>query len=439
MVYIKRWLNIDEWITFDDDVLNRKSFWESLANLIDNSNNDSLVISINSDWWEGKSYFLHMWKNFLITEKNYRVIYFDAFKNDFLEDPFIALLWEIMKSYNDDKTSLWKITDKWKNVLKSIVPLSWKILARIALWWDIESVDNQLEKAVEWDLVQFVSKTLEEYTNKDKGISIFKQTLEDIIDKNGKIVFIIDELDRCRPDFAVRLLERIKHFFDIKWLYFVLGINKAQLEKYIVNIYWEIDANTYLHKFIDIETVLPKSFTQDSDPRNHYGSFISKSFDDYSDIWKPVLKMGTQDHIKRLLLDLSRPRNLTLRDIEKTINYLALFYKSQGVDRLNLPMITIFLVFIKLFNPELYRKFKEWWSSKEEIVTFLKLDTITNSAYNEFFKMELDFMFDEELTEELLKHYEWVYRYNIYDISELINRKRILGWHFDTLEAFKIN
>lgn len=438
MVKIKRGISINEDITFEDDVLNRKQYGVSLTNLIDNSSNDSLVISINSNWWEGKSYFLHMWKNFLISEKKYKVIYFDAFKNDFLEDPFIALLWEIMKSYNDDKTSLWKITEKWKNVLKSIIPLSWKIIARLALWWDIEAVDDQLEKAIDWDLSQFVSKTLEEYTNKDKGIYIFKETLEEIISDKGKVVFIIDELDRCRPDFAVRLLERIKHFFDIKWLYFVLGINKAQLEKYIIKVYWEIDANTYLHKFIDIETVLPKAL-KENNINEHYKNFISKSFEDYNNVWSTQLENSTKDYIKTLLLDLARPANLTLRDIEKIINYLALFYKSQSKNTLNLAMTTLFLIFTKLIDPELYCRFKEWRVTKEEIFSLLKLDNITDSRYNDYFKKELDFIFDEEVSPELLESYNWMCRYNVFSLSELSSRKKILELHFNNLEAFNIN
>lgn len=438
MVKIKRGLNINKEITFQDDILNRKPYGQSLANLIDNSNNDSLVISINSNWGEWKSYFLHMWKNYLISEKWHKVIYFDAFKSDFLDDPFVALLWEILKSYESDINSLWKIKEKWRNILKSIIPLSWKILARLALWWDIESVDNQIEKAIEGDLAQFISMTLEEYSNKDKSILVFKETLEKIIAEKWKVVFIIDELDRCRPDFAVRLLERIKHFFNIKWLYFVLGINKLQLEKYIINIYWDIDANTYLHKFIDIETILPKSLKKNS-IEDHYKNFITKSFADYHDVWNENLESGTQDYVKNLLLDLARPSNLTLRDIEKIINYLALFYKSQWKDRLNLAMTTMFLIFIKLFNPELYKRFKEWRVTKEEISTFLKLDNINDSRYKEYFIKELDFIFDEEIDEDLIHNYNWVHRYNVFSISELHSRKRILEWHFNTLEAYNIN
>jgi predicted KAP-like P-loop ATPase len=48
----------------------------------------------------------------------------------------------------------------------------------------------------------------------------FKAQLAEITKKEKKpLVFIVDELDRCKPEFAIRLIERIKHFFDIPKLY----------------------------------------------------------------------------------------------------------------------------------------------------------------------------------------------------------------------------
>jgi hypothetical protein len=114
----------------------------------------------------------------------------------------------------------------------------------------------------------------------------------------------------------------------------------------------------YLHKFIDIETVLPKVL-KENNVEDHYKNFITKSFADYNDVWSTQLESSTKDYLQTLLLDLSRPAQLTLRDIEKIINYLALFYKSQTKNTLNLAMTTLFLIFTKLFNSDLYSKFKE--------------------------------------------------------------------------------
>lgn len=227
MVKINQWLELDNKIKFDDetDVLKRKTFWDSLLNLITNSENESLVISINAEWWEWKTDFLKRWKNYLNDEKNINTIYFNSFKNDFIEDPFIPLLWEILNILWEKTFTKW-IYEKWINILKWIWPLVWKVWARWLMKWDNEQVNDDLEKLIEWDIIKEIWNKLEKYLEKDKEIEDFKETLEKNIEEKWQLIFIIDELDRCRPDFSLRLLERIKHFFDIKWLYFILWINK---------------------------------------------------------------------------------------------------------------------------------------------------------------------------------------------------------------------
>ena len=72
------------------------------------------------------------------------------------------------------------------------------------------------------------------------------------------MVFIIDELDRCRPTFAIELLERVKHIFDIPNMVFVLGINRDEICKSFQSIYGDIDATVYLQRFFDMEFTLPE-------------------------------------------------------------------------------------------------------------------------------------------------------------------------------------
>jgi len=90
----------------------------------------------------------------------------------------------------------------------------------------------------------------------------FKNTLAQLAESLDKpLVFIIDELDRCRPDFAIRLIERIKHFFDIKNIVFVLVMDKAQFSKVVCHNYGYDDNSSeeYLEKFIDFSIKLNPS------------------------------------------------------------------------------------------------------------------------------------------------------------------------------------
>ena len=436
MVLLKRVGDIKWNATFEnDDVLNRKAFWISLNSLIENSQNSSLVISINAEWWEGKSHFLDMWKNYLESDEcgNKNVIYFNAFKNDFIEDPFIPLLWEIINEFREEKG----ILDKWTNLVKNVLPMLGKIVWRVTLGGDIESVNDQLETLIEGDIVAQIWKTLSEYSEKENNIKIFKETLESVIEKKGSLIFIIDELDRCRPDFAVRLLERIKHFFDIKWLYFVLWINKEQLEKYITNIYGNIDTCSYLRKFIDIETVLSKNINKD-DANDHYKSFIEKCFSDYDELFTSKMEGYMKTYLKELFIDLSRHFNLSLRDIEKCFNYMVLFYKSTPDRTVVLPLTILFIIFMKVFNINIYKKMKEEWIKKTDFEKVMNLSEI-DSIYKEPFNDEIKFIFDQDLDPELIKNYSNGYfRHSVARIKDLSSRNRILKNHFSILESYNI-
>ena len=69
----------------------------------------------------------------------------------------------------------------------------------------------------------------------------------------------------------------------------------------------------------------------------------------------------------------------------------------------------------------------------------MKIYNITDSRYKEYFQQELDFIFDEEVSAELLESYNWMHGYSVFNLSDFSRRKRILEWHFNNLEAFNIN
>ena len=80
------------------------------------------------------------------------------------------------------------------------------------------------------------------------------------------IVFIIDELDRCKPDFALELLEQVKHLFSVKGITFLLVTNREQLEESIKSKYGQgINPTNYLHKFINIWLTMPRASDEYND------------------------------------------------------------------------------------------------------------------------------------------------------------------------------
>ena len=95
---------------------------------------------------------------------------------------------------------------------------------------------------------------------KSKGIeNLIKEFLESILEERGdRLVVFVDELDRCKPDYAVRLLERIKHYFSNDRITFVFSINSLELQHTIKKYYGEnFDASRYLDRFFDLRMSLP--------------------------------------------------------------------------------------------------------------------------------------------------------------------------------------
>ena len=82
-----------EGFTTEKDIFNRKPFGEALYKLVSNIE-DELIIALDAKWGEGKTTFIKMWRGYL-TENKVKSIYFDAFSNDYIDDPFTALSGEI--------------------------------------------------------------------------------------------------------------------------------------------------------------------------------------------------------------------------------------------------------------------------------------------------------------------------------------------------------
>lgn len=67
-----------------------------------------------------------------------------------------------------------------------------------------------------------------------------------------KLIIFVDELDRCRPDYAIQVLECVKHFFSVDNLIFVIAIDRDALNASICTVYGDaINVDGYMRKFFD--------------------------------------------------------------------------------------------------------------------------------------------------------------------------------------------
>lgn len=256
--------------TPDIDIFKRKGFGERLANLVENSGG-SPVIALDSGWGEGKSTFIKMWRGYLENHRKPEIksIYFDAFENDYQKDPFLTLASEIYQLITvEDKKTKAKFKDKAAKAAKSLVRGALKVSVKVGT---AGLVDGSAVDVAEKELSNLVADQVDdlikerfEHAEKDKlALKEFRSYLSNFANEvnGGKpIVFIIDELDRCKPDFALELLEQVKHLFSVKGITFILVTNREQLEESIKSKYGQgIDPTNYLHKFINVWLTLPRA------------------------------------------------------------------------------------------------------------------------------------------------------------------------------------
>lgn len=347
---------------FRNDVLQRQKFGDALSNLVTRSS-DELVISLDGKWGEGKTTFVRMWQG-LLKEKGIPSIYIDAFQNDYTEDAFISIASAITSYVDQHSAESQKISafkDKAKKVGVRLLSWTAKIGIKAATLGIIKESDidalSEIGDDVAADtseaIADLVKERLNAHCKENELIQSFRESLSDLPanlmdNSSGRLVIVIDELDRCKPSFAVEVLEKIKHLFSVKNVVFLLVMHKQQLEEAIRSVYGaNIDAYTYLQKFINVETSIPKRVTDRYS--NDIELYIKKLLQLHE-----ITTWGDDRNIVDCLIPLAQHFNLSLRQLEKVFTNLAIIYSTSGENHLRLVPIIVFIAVIKVVNPNVF-------------------------------------------------------------------------------------
>lgn len=257
--------NIKE--SLKDNVTGRNENVYQLLQLL-NHQEGSWSIAINGDWGSGKTFFVKQCKYVLdclnssddsqkgninsekffnkenlddIDKKPFRTVYYDAWEHDNETDPIQSLLACIA-------TSNWAI--KLKEVL---IPVLTAGLRLVEMFTPIKT-----DK-----LVEAINKQVQNYKDKEIDFEKLKKEFYDALTKlapeNGQLIVFVDELDRCKPTYAIKVLERIKHYFSVPNITFIFSVDLSQLQNTVKRYYGEeFDGYHYLDRFFDLVINLPE-------------------------------------------------------------------------------------------------------------------------------------------------------------------------------------
>lgn len=219
-------------ITFDDrDEYLRRPVAENVIRLLDSDARVSPLV-IDGGWRAGKTEFCFKLINLLKGLKpEYRPIYIDAFSADHADEPLVTLLASVLAAFPE-------ASDR-RSIIEKAVPVvrySAKAALKASVAWILrEKADDlagglrkELEKGGNELVDHAIESLLDDHLNARQNIDILKGVLDRLARKEPIVIFV-DELDRCRPDYAVSVLESIKHVFNVNSVQFVLVANLEQL------------------------------------------------------------------------------------------------------------------------------------------------------------------------------------------------------------------
>jgi tRNA A37 threonylcarbamoyladenosine biosynthesis protein TsaE len=237
------------------EVIRKKEFYKE-------NSEHGLVILLNGEWGTGKTTFINQFVGMINSQDDIELFNnYNAYENDYYENAYIPFFASI-----DDKIKLRK---EFTNFIKSVggatgkglVVVSYAITKSIfkkKFDIDVDDIKNNLKEIQDEEVN---NDLLNEYKDFHKYKNKIKESMNSIC-KNKTQIFIIDELDRCKPSFAMETLEIVKHFFDVKNCVFIIAVDKVQLEESIKTIYGNgINSEKYFSKLFDYQfNLLPISF-----------------------------------------------------------------------------------------------------------------------------------------------------------------------------------
>lgn len=362
MILKSREIEVKAGSPFANDKLNRQESAEALTQFV-TSASDPMVICIDAPWGQGKTTFLKMWEQHL-KDKNIPTLYFNAWENDFSDDALVSLIGEISSSIDDisksgNQTKAHEYLDKAKDLSVTLLKRSVPVAAKIATAGALD-LDKITEQALSSFAESVAKEQLEKYEKSKKTLKAFRNALSELAssitdNENPKpLVFIIDELDRCRPNFSIEILEKAKHFFNVENIVFVLGADKAQLGHSIKAIYGsKLNVNGYLRRFIDFDYVLP--------PPNK-GLFVKALFNKFSFNDYFAMKTGSEtvyegEQALSMFTELFELYKLTLREQEHCCSLLSLSIRTTPSNYKLHPLFLCFLIVLKVKEPDVYKRF----------------------------------------------------------------------------------
>ncbi|WP_145575805.1 KAP family P-loop NTPase fold protein [Vibrio crassostreae] len=312
---------------FENCKLNRKEYGEFLSSYLVGETN-GFVLNLNGAWGAGKTEFLKRIYTHLLQERH-PVIYIDAWESDFSKEPLTVITSELLtqlESFNNGIGSQ-ENTKRLKQFLsKAIKATAVGVVGYASKKYLDDSTigSNAMMKYFDESPADFMKQLTSEYSQQIEAIQKIRECLSQLAEvlkstygAEIPVVVLVDELDRCRPTYAIEMLEVIKHFFKTDNFVFLIATDTDQLSHSINAVYgYNFDSKQYLKKFFDRKATLP------SPDIEAYLNAVGINYEQYSRLrlFPIMFNSRLEDSINKIVSLLAVGYDLHIRDIDQLMN-----------------------------------------------------------------------------------------------------------------------
>ncbi|MCQ2479792.1 MAG: KAP family NTPase [Clostridia bacterium] len=348
------------------DYLNREECIEKICNIVLNlsSKKANTSFAINGEWGCGKTFILDKIEERLEADnKNqFAIFHYNCWKQDYYEEPLVAIVSMMINEIEKDETvgkeALYYLKiagsllySAFNKVVENKTGINIDKIADI-----VSSIDDGKEQKKK------LIDSFDPYRPLNEALDLLTKAIEKIASEKT-IVFVVDELDRCLPQYAIKVLERLHHITeDIDNFITIIAIDKNRLLQSVADAFGYDknkeskesknyrDSEKYLEKFIKHFIPLDAGICS-LDIAEKYKTYL-KMFDEslfcckikfeeyFGDLFYTI-DMREQEQLMEkaelahcMVADPSKSYDYTVMYMELLLLVIAYFYKS-GIEGLH--------------------------------------------------------------------------------------------------------
>ena len=385
------------------DIFGYEEFGQNLASLVENLEGPS-VIALDGGWGSGKTVFAKQWAG-LLRKRGSAVIYFDAFAADAGDDPLFDIATHLFAAAPDgqERRDLAKAVGVFA---RNLLPVAAGVGLRVGTGGLIggeairegaagAAAAKEASKDRGEETSEAFRQRIEGAQDRAEALSDFRQKLTALAEtmkakaladreeasgasKSRPVVMIVDELDRCRPSYALDVLENIKHVFDVDKLCFVLVVNCHQLDRTVGTLYGVESGHKYFEKFFQLTIKLPSLLRRrNTSTKGQYLRYLSQNM--LAVHYSPI------DLWIEWMLSIAECRDWSLRTLERMVRDLEVCL-SPGQLELHDPGLAVIVCSLHADAQDMYSKLRSGTITRRDLKESLGIERWDQPKHRERFQ-----------------------------------------------------